>query len=230
MFMIRPGFTSDAEEVYKLLKEVYYPEEPLTKANGLQADIPGVTKDILSQGHSVVAVSEGGRVVGVALNEAPPQNFPYIYTKTSEDIKFQELFTYIERESGVLKIAPGSLEVRMITVDPEWRKLGIATALLDATRLNAIENRLPFIKIYCTSAHSSSLISKMGWRLLYSLSYSRYLEEHPSGIVVPPAPHDCCKLYIDQINGYQSSDGDLPVERVVSPNETVLRSKMLVRN
>lgn len=210
--MIRPCFPSDAEEVHCLLKEVYYPEEPLTKANRLQADIPSLTKEVLSQGHSVAAVSEGGRVVGVALNEEPPQSFPNIYTKTSEDIKFQELFSYMERESGVLKAAPGALEVRMLVVDGKWRNLGVATALLDATRLNAIEGRFPFVKIYCSSAHSSRLVSKLGWKLLYSLSYRRYLEEHPSTMVLPPEPHTHCQLFIDQIDGYEV--GVLPINRV----------------
>ncbi|XP_014294598.1 arylalkylamine N-acetyltransferase-like 2 [Halyomorpha halys] len=228
MFIIRPCYTSDAEEVYRLLKEVYYPEEPLTKANRLQADIPGLTKDIIPQGHSVVAVSEEGKLVGVALNDEPPQSFPNIYTKTREDIKFQELFKYMERESRVLKAAPGALEVRMLAVDTKWRNLGIATALLDATKSKAIQARFPFMMVYCTSAHSSRLMSKLGWRLLYSLSYSRYLEEHPSGIIVPPEPHNHCKLFIYQID--QPPVGDMSEDRVMSLNETVLRSNMLVRN
>lgn len=109
------------------------------------------------------------------------------------------MFAYMEAESGVLELAPGAMEVRMLAVDSEWRGRGVATALLDASRRAAQKAQCPYIKLYCTSNHSSRLMEKLGWRLVYSLSYEEYEAINRCGIVLPPEPHRYCKLYVDSV-------------------------------
>lgn len=198
MFTIRPYTRGDEEEVDRILKDVYYPEEPLTRANGLLPE-PALAKALLPQGHSYIATSLDGRLVGLALNDEPPQVFPTIYTELRQDVKFRKMFAYMEKVSGVLDAAPGAMEVRMMAVDPAWRGLGVATALLDAARLAAQDAGCPYIKIYCTSNHSSRLLEKLGWKLQYSMSYRDYLDRHPCSILLPPEPHTHCNLYIDTV-------------------------------
>nr|BAN20874.1 unkown protein [Riptortus pedestris] len=200
MFTIRPYSEEDRDEVNRILEEVYYPEEPLTRANNLSPE-PALASAVLPQGHSYIAASLDGKIVGLALNDEPPQVFPTIYTNDKEDVKFREMFAYMENVSGVLEAAPGAMEVRMMAVDGGWRGRGVATALLDAARKAAQDAGCPYIKLYCTSNHSSRLMSKLGWKLQYSMDYRDYLAHRPSAIVLPPEPHLRCNLYIDTVAG-----------------------------
>lgn len=110
------------------------------------------------------------------------------------------MFSFMERDSGVLDAAPGAMEVRMVTVDGGWRGQGVATALLNATRLAAKDASCPYVKLYCTSNHSSRLVAKLGWTLLYSLNYAEYVQRNPRcGMQLPKEPHTHCRIYVDDV-------------------------------
>ncbi|BES98244.1 Hypothetical protein NTJ_11059 [Nesidiocoris tenuis] len=136
------------------------------------------------------------RIIGAALNDDPPQPFPFIYTNDIHDIKFQMMFEYMEKMSDVLRVAPSAVEIRLLAVDVTWRGKGVARALVEASMRATRDAGYKWVKIYCTSHFSNLLIMKMNWKRLYSLCYKDYASEIDPEIKVPPEPHTHCYLYI----------------------------------
>lgn len=105
----------------------------------------------------------------------------------------------MEERSRVKDLAPGALEVRILAVDPVWRQKGIATNLLETTEQTARLAGFTWLKIYCTSYYSNKLMLKLGWKLLYSLSYEEYINNIECNIRPPTLPHTHCNLYVKEV-------------------------------
>ncbi|XP_073976139.1 arylalkylamine N-acetyltransferase 1-like [Rhodnius prolixus] len=202
MFIIRRCEETDVTLVDSFLAAVVFDEEPLVAANGPVVVPPAdesLSASVIPQGHSILAEDQFGHIIGVCLNDQPPQQHPSIYTNTDDDTKFQELFLYMEERSRVKDLAPGALEVRILAVDPVWRQKGIATNLLETTEQTARLAGFTWLKIYCTSYYSNKLMLKLGWKLLYSLSYEEYINNIECNIRPPTQPHTHCNLYVKEV-------------------------------
>uniref|UniRef100_A0A069DQ06 N-acetyltransferase domain-containing protein n=1 Tax=Panstrongylus megistus TaxID=65343 RepID=A0A069DQ06_9HEMI len=202
MYIMRRCQETDLALVDSFLATVVFDEEPLVSANGPVVIPPAnesLSASVIPQGHSILAEDEFGHVIGVCLNDQPPQQHPSIYTNTDDDTKFQKLFLYMEERSSVMDLAPDALEVRIMAVDPGWRQKGVATSLLKTTEQTAKLSGFNWLKIYCTSHYSNKLMFKLGWKLLYSLSYEEYINNVESNIRPPTKPHTHCNLYVKKV-------------------------------
>ncbi|XP_014261439.1 uncharacterized protein LOC106673741 isoform X2 [Cimex lectularius] len=200
MYIIRQCVEDDIPFVHALLSTVIFKEEPLISINGPHT-IPTVDESqsaaIIPQGHSFLAETFDGRIIGVCLNDEPPQIFPNIYTNTKEDVKM--FFKYMEDTSKINELAPNALEIRLMAVCNDWRKRGVASSLLKASEEAGRNAGFSFVKVYCTSNYSSQLFEKLGWRKVFSLSYKEYDYYGITGLKVPCEPHTDCDLFMKKL-------------------------------
>nr|BDD85292.1 arylalkylamine N-acetyltransferase 1 [Ischnura senegalensis] len=201
-FEIIPVMPEDHDRIMAFLRRTFFVDEPLNIALGLLDGQPKCPEDgrpscmaleahcreALSHGLSLMAVDTvnvPGNVVGVTLNaEATPEGSEDLATEAMlcPDPKFKRilnLMAHIDRECKVFQRfgVKRLLEMRILSVDSEWRGKGMATALIRMTLQQAKELGYPLFRVDCTSAFSAKAMERVGLKKIYTLKYEDYLEE-----------------------------------------------------
>lgn len=126
--------------------------------------------------------------INVFFNEAIDQVSP-----SGRLLQIFELFDYIGEKTSHL--TEGLLEVHIITTDPDYRRQGMAKALVDVTEELARNNRLRGVKMACTSEFSAKLAQSLAYKESYRLAYSDYKDGEGRQVFFPPKIHTHVKLY-----------------------------------
>ncbi|XP_071440882.1 arylalkylamine N-acetyltransferase 1-like isoform X2 [Hetaerina americana] len=199
-YEIVPVQPEDHDKVMAFLRRTFFVDEPLNIAIGLLEGQPTCPEDgrpscraleahcreALSHNLSLMAVdTEKGNVVGVTLNaESAPEGSAELSTEAMlcPDPKFRRilnLMVHIEKECKVFQRfgVERLLEMRILSVDGEWRGKGIATALIRQTLEQTKELGYPLFRVDCTSAFSAKAMERVGLKRIYTLKYEDYLEE-----------------------------------------------------
>lgn len=92
-------------------------------------------------------------------------------------------------------------EIRYIVVDPSARRQGIAKALLQKSIQEAEDQEFKYVRIECTSSHSSRLAQSLGFKCIYKLDYEDYKDEEGNKVFRESiGPHKNVKIYIEELN------------------------------
>uniref|UniRef100_A0A0K8S7U5 N-acetyltransferase domain-containing protein n=2 Tax=Lygus hesperus TaxID=30085 RepID=A0A0K8S7U5_LYGHE len=188
----------DKEGVYDLLKRAFFKYEPLTcdlTDHPPMDDLFAIK--MIDQGHSYKAVLPSGKIVGVVINvhfpDIPDDEEPPTSGRISQIF---QLFDFLEQKTGHL--TKGLLEVHMITTDPDFRRQGMAKALLQAAEDLARNNGLRGLKVACSSTYSAQLVKSFNYKEVYSLAYRDYKDEQGNAIFSPPEIHSHMRLFIKE--------------------------------
>ncbi|XP_011341168.1 dopamine N-acetyltransferase isoform X2 [Ooceraea biroi] len=205
----------DKLRVLKFLRRFFFRDEPLNQSIQLIPEGEDSTcwelEDYCSNASfennlSLKAVSANGTIVGVSLNGKmgpPPVEEPE-YIRSCKNAKFKEilkLLHYIDKNVNVgerfrdLSV----LEIRIISVDTNWRGKGIAKGLIDKSMEVAKAQGFHYVRADCTSQFSGKLCARMGFNAIYELDYKDYVEEDGKQIFSPAFPHTTAVTYMKQL-------------------------------
>lgn len=205
----------DKHRVLKFLRRFFFRDEPLNQNIGLIPEGEDSTcleledycsKSSLENNLSFMAVSSTGSIVGVLLNgklESCEEDEPE-YIINCENYKFRKilrLLHYVDRQvnaTGKFK-NQNILEIRIISVDTNWRGKGVAKALMEKATEIAREHDFHVMRADCTSMFSGKLCERLGFELVYRLNYSDYVDENGKPIFAPNLPHTAITTYIKRL-------------------------------
>lgn len=207
----------DKCRVLKFLRRYFFRDEPLNKSIQLIPEGENSTCLELEEycSHtsfennlSFMAVSTSGAIIGVLLNgkmDSPsPSNEEPEYIRSCKNPKFKKilrLLHYIDKNVN----ADGRfqdvnvLEIRIISVDTNWRGKGVAKALIKKTIEIANEQGFHYVRADCTSLFSGKLCARFGFDAIYKLLYKDYVDENGKPIFSPAPPHEAATTYVKKL-------------------------------
>ncbi|XP_032677783.1 dopamine N-acetyltransferase-like isoform X2 [Odontomachus brunneus] len=205
----------DKLKVLKFLRRFFFRDEPLNQCIQLIPEGEDSTcielEDYcstasLENGFSLMAVSASGAIVGVMLNGKmdPPSNEEPEYISSCTNPKFKKilrLLHYVDKKVNVggqfrdLNI----MEIRIISVDTNWRGQGIAKALVEKSVEIAKEQGFHYARADCTSLFSAKLCARIGFDAVYKLDYNDYVDEDGKPVFSPALPHTSVMSYMKKL-------------------------------
>ncbi|KAF4526193.1 hypothetical protein B566_EDAN001877 [Ephemera danica] len=197
------------DAVMQHMRRNFFIDEPLTAYLNLAPEThEEVTLNVLEKGLSLMAVSQDGQILGVVTNHVSYhesiENLEQIVldleTKNPALYIDLSLLLHIEKQCDIHRrySVEKSFEVIFLSVDRDYRGLGIATELLQAAKQLAQKLELPIMHINCFSEFSARAAHKLGWQKICSVRYDQFRlpnYEEPPLMGVPP-PHMEAKTYL----------------------------------
>lgn len=195
----------DKLRVLKFLRRFFFRDEPLNQSIQLIPEGEDSTctelEDYCSHSSfennlSLMAVSTSGAIIGVLLNGkmAPLSNEEPEYIRLCKNAKFKKILKLLHQlDKGV--IVGGQfrdsnvLEIRIVSVDTNWRGKGVAKALIEKIEEIAKQQGFHYLRADCTSFFSSKICERLGFEQIYKLNYSDYVDENGKPIFSPASPH-----------------------------------------
>ncbi|GAB1866855.1 N-acetyltransferase domain-containing protein [Camponotus japonicus] len=205
----------DKLKVLKFLRRFFFRDEPLNQSIQLIPEGEDSTcaelEDYCSHSSfennlSLMAVTASGAIIGVLLNgksEPPPEEEPE-YIESCKNAKFKKilrLLHYVDKNVNVsgrfqdLNV----LEIKIISVNTNWRGKGVAKALIEKTLEIAKEQGFHYVRADCSSLFSGKLCERIGFDTIYKLNYSDYVDEEGKPIFSPSSPHTAVVSYIKKL-------------------------------
>ncbi|KAL2720438.1 arylalkylamine N-acetyltransferase 1-like isoform X1 [Vespula squamosa] len=205
----------DKHRVLKFLRRFFFRDEPLNQNIALIPEGEDSTcleledycsKSSLENNLSFMAVSSTGAIIGVLLNgkSEPCEEDEPEYIENCENLKFRKILRFLhyvdKRVNADGKFRDQNvLEIRIISVDSNWRGKGIAKALIEKTTEIAREHGFHVMRADCTSMFSGKLCERLGFEAIYQLKYSDYVDENGKPIFTPALPHTAATSYIKRL-------------------------------
>ncbi|KAK2580478.1 hypothetical protein KPH14_006218 [Odynerus spinipes] len=205
----------DKHRVLKFLRRFFFRDEPLNHSIELIPEGENSTcleledycsKSSLENNLSLMAVSSSGAIVGILLNgklESCDEDEPE-YIASCDNPKFKKilrLLHHVDRQvttSGKFK-NQNVLEIKIISVDTNWRGKGVAKALVEKATEIAREHDFHVMRADCTSMFSGKLCERLGFEAIYRLNYSDYVDEDRKPIFTPAFPHTAIITYVKRL-------------------------------
>lgn len=86
----------------------------------------------------------------------------------------------------------------MISVDSNYRRMGVAEALINTTIDMMRLKKLSVIHVLCTSEFSARALSKLNFKEVYQLPYKDFVENGET-VFIPAHPHVACRIMAKRI-------------------------------
>ncbi|XP_029157914.1 dopamine N-acetyltransferase-like isoform X2 [Nylanderia fulva] len=202
-------------KVLKFLRRFFFRDEPLNHSIQLIPEGEDSTctelEDYCSHSSfennlSLMAVTANGTIIGVVLNGKadPPSAEEPEDIESCKNAKFKKilrLLYYIDKNVNVdgrfrdLNV----LEVKIISVDTNWRGKGVGKVLIEKTIEIAKEEGFHYARADCSSFFSGKLCARIGFEAIYKLKYNDYVDEEGKPIFSPALPHTAVVSYIKKL-------------------------------
>ncbi|XP_031341811.1 dopamine N-acetyltransferase-like isoform X2 [Photinus pyralis] len=210
---IRRITPADSDAVLEHLRKYFFRDEPLNLAvkliefpDSTCVELEEYSLKSIKEGHSAMAVTPCGKIVGVCLNGLMNGKDPV--EEESEECnnpKFAqilELLDYCGKEgtNAVLQKFPEAesvMFVKILSTDTEWRGMGIARELLEYTSIGR-EQGCNLMRVDCTSYFSARAIARIGFERAYELNYDDY-KKNGMPVFVTELPHSSFTVYVQKI-------------------------------
>ncbi|XP_011632927.1 dopamine N-acetyltransferase-like isoform X2 [Pogonomyrmex barbatus] len=205
----------DKLRVLKFLRRYFFRDEPLNQSIQLIPEGEDSTcmelEDYCSHATfennlSLMAVSASGAIIGVQLNGKmePSSNEEPEYIRLCKNTKFKKilrLLYHIDKNvnKGGQYRDSNVLEIRILSVDTNWRGKGVAKNLIEKTIEIAKQQGFHYVRADCTSAFSGKLCARLGFDAIYELNYNDYVDEEGKPIFSPVSPHTAAITYIKKV-------------------------------
>lgn len=112
------------------------------------------------------------------------------------------LFEYVGQQHSTFKLYPDIdelLEAKMLSVNSNYRGYGIAGKLVDRTMQYMRDHQIKVIQIVCSSHFSALVCKKMGFKMVYALSYVDY-KVNGGNPILPAAPHKAVQIFVQEVH------------------------------
>ncbi|XP_015112260.1 dopamine N-acetyltransferase isoform X2 [Diachasma alloeum] len=207
--------TADAKpKVLAFLRRFFFRDEPLNHSIGLIpegenstcVELEEYSMSSLDQNLSLMAVASSGAIVGVQINgiTEPPEEEEPDYINTCANPKFKKilkLLHHVDKEVDIINRYPGKkiMDIRIISVDSNWRGQGVAAALFEKTIEIGRELGYDLIRTDCSSHFTARLCKRLGFEEIYSLGYVDYVDESGKPVFTPATPHATITTYVRKL-------------------------------
>ncbi|XP_011191301.1 arylalkylamine N-acetyltransferase 1 isoform X1 [Zeugodacus cucurbitae] len=201
----------DKEAVLAMLRRFFFKDEPLNKFLDLGdcKELEEYTLKCVKDNCSFKAVHNNGDLIGIFLNgllkRSPPVANPDEKAADScQHAKFKKilaLFERIEENFNVFDLYPDTdviLDGKILSVNTEYRGLGIAGRLTESTLDYMKEHNIPVMHVLCSSHYSARVMEKLGFHEVYSLNYSDY-KVNGEVVFTPAEPHVAARILVKEI-------------------------------
>lgn len=137
-----------------------------------------------------------GTIAGVAINRTKVvyQNSGNLENSWFQLRKFME---FVVDDAKVSSLPERTIELRILSMDPEFRGRGIGKVLVEESMKIAQSRGFEVMKMCCTSEFTAKIARSLGWEEFYRLAYKDYGKLSGSEYVMKPTPpHDHIYYYI----------------------------------
>ena len=109
---------------------------------------------------------------------------------------------YVEEKFNIFGLYPNAsviMDGKILSVNTNYRGLGIAGRLTESTLDYMRKRKIPVMHVLCTSHYSARVMEKMGFHEVYHLNYADYKVK---GKVVfkPEEPHKAVRILVKEVN------------------------------
>ena len=205
----------DKLRILQFLRRFFFRDEPLNQCIGLIPEGEDSTcleleeycsMSTLANNLNLIAVSTSGAVVGVVLNDKlePTSDEEPEYITTCENPKFKKilrLLYYVDKNlsrDGKYR-GLNVLDIRIISVDSNWRGKGVGKALVEKALAIGREKGFHAARTVCSSFFSGKLCLRLGFERVYELNYADYHGEDGKPVFTPALPHTGIVTYVKKL-------------------------------
>lgn len=203
----RAAETKDEEKVLQLLREYFYPDEPLNQSCGNHdPEDESFAIGLIKQGLCNIAevfdaAHPDGYIIGCRLSYP---NAKGEGSDKSEDIipttPFQKIVAFLgmlTAKSNVFERfnVERTAQGHIVCVHKDFRGKGIAKQLYVENIELARKLGYPMYVCDCTSLFSAKLCEKLGMELTATLQFDEFLDANGNAYYKPPPPHDYARSY-----------------------------------
>ncbi|XP_073815363.1 arylalkylamine N-acetyltransferase 1-like isoform X1 [Musca autumnalis] len=200
----------DAEALLEMLKRFFFKDEPLNNSLNLGEckELEEYCLKCIKDGCSFKAVAKDGEIIGVFLNaimHRPADGAePEASADSCEHPKFKkilQLMDYIEGDFNVFDLYPGTdaiLDGKILSVNSNYRGLGIAGHLTERTLEYMREHQIPVMNVMCSSHYSARVMEKLGFHEVYRLNYCDF-KINDEVILKPEPPHVATRILVKEV-------------------------------
>ncbi|SPP75218.1 dopamine N-acetyltransferase isoform X1 [Drosophila guanche] len=208
----------DADAVIAMLKTFFFKDEPLNTFLDLGEckELEKYSLKPLSDNCSYKAVNKSGDIIGIFLNglmrRPSPDEVPEKAADSCDHPKFKKILSlmdHVEEKFNIFDHYPNEeliLDGKILSVDTNYRGLGIAGRLTERAYEYMRENGINVYHVLCSSHYSARVMEKLGFHEVFSMQFSEY---QPDGKVVfkPAHPHVGMRIMAKELNldGKQSA-------------------------
>lgn len=202
----------DAEEVLKMLKKFFFKDEPLNTFVDLGEckELEKYSTKSLHEHCSFKAVNSRGEIVGVNINGliSRPEESDEPPSKLADGCahpkfkKIMALMDHVDENFNIFDLyqdVDRLLDIKIMSVDSNYRGLGIAGKLTDRTMEYVKENNIKLVHVLCSSHFSARVMEKMDFQEVYKLPYQDYLVNGEQ-VFEPAKPHVAVRILTKRIN------------------------------
>ncbi|XP_017476326.1 PREDICTED: dopamine N-acetyltransferase [Rhagoletis zephyria] len=201
---------NDKDVVLAMLKQFFFKDEPLNSFLNLGdcKELEEYTIKCIKDNCSYKAVHTNGELIGVFLNgllkRPPPDEVPEKSADSCQHPKFKKilsLFERIEENFNIFDFYPNIdtiLDGKILSVNTEYRGMGIAGRLTERTLEYMREHNIPIMHVLCSSHYSARVMEKLGFHEVYKLNYADY-KVHGEVVFVPAEPHVAARILVKEL-------------------------------
>ncbi|GAB0096544.1 Dopamine N-acetyltransferase [Sergentomyia squamirostris] len=206
-----PVIEKDTDEILTLLKKFFFKDEPLNTYLDLGEckELEQYSTKCIKEKCSFKAVNSRNEIVGVLLNGLIPRpkegEEPMKLADGCEHKKFRKimgLMDFIDSKFNLFDFYPDIdvvLDAKILSVDSNYRGMGISQELTNCTIDYMKENNIPLIQVLCSSHFSARVMEKMDFEEIFRMPYADYLDTNGQQILCPVPPHVACRILVKRI-------------------------------
>lgn len=115
--------------------------------------------------------------------------------------KILSLFDRIEEKFNIFDLYPDTdviLDGKILSVNSDYRGLGIAGRLTERTLDYMKEHNIPLMHVLCSSHYSARVMEKLGFHEVYRLNYSDY-KVNDEVVFTPAEPHVAARILVKEL-------------------------------
>lgn len=206
--------TERFNDVILHLRETFFSDEPVNKSVCLckpgepHIELEKHSLSTLEDGLSIMAVTNDNKIAGVVLNGIiHPGDLEEATEKLgeNEDEQFKKIFNLLYSESLKLDLfnrfdVDKIFEMRILSVDDEFRGQGLAQKLIKYSERLAFENGFKLLKADATGLYSQKCVLRLGFHALSEKRYDSCFNEDGTLTFAVEPPHQSLKILIKQLN------------------------------
>ncbi|KMR04593.1 dopamine n-acetyltransferase isoformx1 [Lasius niger] len=205
----------DKLRVLKFLRRFFFRDEPLNQSIQLIPEGEDSTctelEDYCSHSSfennlSLMAVTANGAIIGVLLNDKidPPSDEEPEYIESCKNAKFKKILRLLHHIDKSVNVDGqfrdlNVLEIKIISVDTNWRGKGVGKTLIEKAIEIAKEQGFHYARADCSSLFSGKLCARIGFDAIYKLNYNDYVDEEGKPIFSPASPHTAVVSYVKKL-------------------------------
>ncbi|XP_067629663.1 arylalkylamine N-acetyltransferase 1 isoform X2 [Eurosta solidaginis] len=209
-YVVEPVTDKDKDDILAMLRKFFFKDEPLNTFLDLGhcPELEEYSLKCIKDNCSFKAVHNNGELIGVFLNgllrRPPPNTEPVKAADSCQHAKFKKilsLFDRIEEHFNIFDLYPDCdviLDGKILSVNTDYRGLGIAGKLTESTLEYMKEHNIPVMHVLCSSHYSARVMEKLGFHEVYRLNYADY-KVNGEAVLRPAEPHVAVRSLVKEI-------------------------------